>query len=347
MLQAAARIADGQVPYGDFWWFYPPGQPYLLALPVAAVRPLAPDLADRARAVRRRRGRLAWRCSPGAAAASHPVALATWLAAALAMAFPSGPHPFPLALAMALGALLLMERRPVLAGGLAGLAALWRIEFAAYLGLGVLLAYAMRPVPRRQQAEAAALFAGSALAVAAALYAPGRAHGRAGRLLRPADPLPGPGLLPVPVACRSRSTTTASLNTSSVGGFFSDSAESLLLFYLPLALMIGLAGSGGRARAALRARAVVAAGRRRVRHRHGPLPGHAPGRLPHGAARRDGLGAGAAGRWLARGARSRPACCGRRRWWRWRWRWRTRRSRARPPLARAARRPSRAAPAGG
>jgi len=31
MLQAAARVADGQVPYGDFWWFYPPGQPYLLA----------------------------------------------------------------------------------------------------------------------------------------------------------------------------------------------------------------------------------------------------------------------------------------------------------------------------
>ena len=27
MLQAAARIADGQVPYRDFWWFYPPGQP--------------------------------------------------------------------------------------------------------------------------------------------------------------------------------------------------------------------------------------------------------------------------------------------------------------------------------
>ncbi|MDQ3935738.1 MAG: hypothetical protein M3340_14025, partial [Actinomycetota bacterium] len=30
MLQAAARIADGQVPYSDFWWYYPPGQPYLL-----------------------------------------------------------------------------------------------------------------------------------------------------------------------------------------------------------------------------------------------------------------------------------------------------------------------------
>ena len=31
MLQAAGRIADGQVPYRDFWWFYPPGQPYVLA----------------------------------------------------------------------------------------------------------------------------------------------------------------------------------------------------------------------------------------------------------------------------------------------------------------------------
>ena len=31
MLQAASRIAGGQVPYSDFWWFYPPGQPYLLA----------------------------------------------------------------------------------------------------------------------------------------------------------------------------------------------------------------------------------------------------------------------------------------------------------------------------
>ena len=30
MLQAAARIADGQTPYSDFWWFYPPGQAYLL-----------------------------------------------------------------------------------------------------------------------------------------------------------------------------------------------------------------------------------------------------------------------------------------------------------------------------
>ena len=30
MLQAAARISSGEVPYRDFWWFYPPGQSYLL-----------------------------------------------------------------------------------------------------------------------------------------------------------------------------------------------------------------------------------------------------------------------------------------------------------------------------
>src|SRR3954453_8073659 len=30
-LQAASRIADGQLPYGDFWWNYGPGQPLLLA----------------------------------------------------------------------------------------------------------------------------------------------------------------------------------------------------------------------------------------------------------------------------------------------------------------------------
>ena len=39
MLQAAARIADGQVPYRDFWWFYPPGQPLLLGALWATLGP--------------------------------------------------------------------------------------------------------------------------------------------------------------------------------------------------------------------------------------------------------------------------------------------------------------------
>lgn len=241
MLQAAARIADGQVPYGDFWWFYPPGQPYLLAFlwqvfgPSLLTWRIVRVLCDAAVAT------LAWALARRGGA-SHPVAIATWLAAALAMAWPSGPHPFPPTLAMALGALLLMEKRPVLAGGLAGLAALWRIEFAAYLGLGVLLAYAMKPVPRRQQAEAAALFAGSALAVAAVLYAPVVLTAGLGDsfdlLIRyPVQDFSRYQSLPFPVNYHGV------LNTSSVGGFFSDSAESLLLFYLPLVLMIGLAGA--------------------------------------------------------------------------------------------------------
>src|SRR5690349_24179746 len=96
MLQAASRIAHGQVPYKDFWWFYPPGQPYLLA---ALWKLFGPSL-------------LTWRIvrvlsDAGVAtlayflarrAAPPRLALAAWLAAACAMAFPSGPHPFPIAM---------------------------------------------------------------------------------------------------------------------------------------------------------------------------------------------------------------------------------------------------------
>jgi hypothetical protein len=176
--------------------------------------------------------------------APQPLAIATWLASALAMAYPTGPHPFPLTLALCLGSLLLMDRRPVLAGGLAGVAALWRIEFAAYLGLGVLLAHAIRPVPRREQAEAAALFAGTAIAVAVVLYLPVVAAAGIGDsfdlLIRyPVQDFTHYQSLPFPVSY------DGVLNTSSIGGFFEDSAESLLLFYLPVVLMIGLAGAVG------------------------------------------------------------------------------------------------------
>jgi hypothetical protein len=230
MLQAAARIAQGEVPYRDFWWFYPPGQPYLLAflwqlfgpslLAWRVVRVLCDAaVATLAYALARRGG------------ARRPLAIGTWLAAVLAMAYPSGPHPFPPTLAMCMGALLLMEKRPVLAGGLVGLAAVWRIEFAAYLGLGVLLAHAIRPVPRREQAEAAALFAGTGLAVALVLYAPVVISAGIGDsfdlLIRyPVQDFSRYQSLPFPVG---------------YDGVVS--AESLLLFYLPLVLMIGLVGA--------------------------------------------------------------------------------------------------------
>jgi hypothetical protein len=238
MLQAAARIADGQVPYSDFWWFYPPGQPYLLA---GLWELLGPSLVW-------------WRvlrvlCDAGVAVlvwslavrggASPRVALGAWLVAALAMAYPTGPHPFPPTLVMALGALLLLERRPALAGALAGLAAVWRIEFAGYLWLGAVLAYALRPGERRGPALR---FTAAAAVVAAALYLPVVAAAGLGDsfdlLVRyPVEDFSDYQSLPFPL------NYDGPLNTSSVGGFFGDSAEPLLLFYLPLVLVVGLVGS--------------------------------------------------------------------------------------------------------
>src|SRR3954466_12834158 len=114
MLQAAARIADGQWPYRDFWFNYGPGQPLLLA-------PVAHSL-------------LAWRIVRVALDATVAVlvyALARrrappWLgalagvAAAGAMAWPATPGPNPAALALVLGGLLLARSRPGGAGGRAG-----------------------------------------------------------------------------------------------------------------------------------------------------------------------------------------------------------------------------------
>src|SRR3954466_7181687 len=84
MLQAAARIAHGQVPYDDFWWYYPPGQPYLLAVLWKAFGPslltwrIARVLSDAAVAL------LAF----GLARRRAPVwlSLVAWLGAACAMA---------------------------------------------------------------------------------------------------------------------------------------------------------------------------------------------------------------------------------------------------------------------
>lgn len=138
MLQAADRIAGGQWPYRDFWWNYGPGQPLLLA---ALVKLFGPSLVT-------------WRLARTAVDAAVAVlvyllarrdarderlALLAWLAAAGAMAWPTGPGPNPTALALGLGALLAAPRRPAAAGGLAGLAVVVRPEIGVAAAIGALI----------------------------------------------------------------------------------------------------------------------------------------------------------------------------------------------------------------
>ena len=256
MLQAVERITDGQVPYRDFWWFYPPGQPYLLSGlheltgPSLLTWRIVRVLADASVAV------LAF--SLARRGAGPRLSLAAWAAAILAMAYPSGPHPFPIALALVLGALLAFEQRPALAGVLVGAAAAWRIEFAAFAGLAILVA---RPDGLRR-------FALAAVATAAALYLPvviAAGIGPSWDLLvdYPLTDFRDYQTLPFPLSY------DGPLNTGSPGGFLKDSAEPLALYYLPLALVLGLAGAVGRAgQAAGRA----AAGSRRASSRSARSP---------------------------------------------------------------------------
>ena len=239
MLQAAARIASGEVPYRDFWWYYPPGQPYLLAALWKLTGPSLLDwrvvrlLADAVVAV------LAWKLAYRRA--PMWLALLAWLAALLAMAYPSGPHPFPLALSFALGALLLFERHPAWAGLLVGACAAWRLEFAAYLGLGILLALALSPSSAVRR-DGILRVAGVALGTAVLLYLPVvvmAGPGPSWDLLvkYPATEFGDYQGLPFPVAYHGP------LNTSSISGFFSDTAENLLVWWLPLVAVLGYLGS--------------------------------------------------------------------------------------------------------
>ena len=257
MLQAAARIAGGDVPYSDFWWFYPPGQPYLLAglweafgpsllawrivrvLVDAAVAVLAYELARRRVGARAPAGGAAR--DEGLRGLARWTPFAVWLAAACAMAFPSGPHPFPVALALALGALLAVERRPLLAGVLLGACAAWRLEFAAYAGLGIAVAHALSSEPSRERIRRFGRVAGAAFAAGAVLYLPvvlAAGLGRSWEMLveYPLFDFGDYQSLPFPL------DYDGPLNTSGPGGFLTDSAENLIHFYLPLALVIGLVG---------------------------------------------------------------------------------------------------------
>ena len=171
MLQAAARIAAGRCPTATSGGSIRRASPTCWAalhalfgpslLTWRIVRVLA-DATRRACSPSRSRGR----------GAGPRLALAAWAAAILAMAYPSGPHPFPIALALALGALLAFERRPVLAGVLAGACGGVADRVRRFArGLGSCVAQR----PRRWRL----LRARRRSATAAVLYAPGRDRRRA------------------------------------------------------------------------------------------------------------------------------------------------------------------------
>ena len=110
MLQAAARIADGEVPVQRLLVVLPAGPALPARRALGAVRPVAAVRGGSCACSRPGRSRC-WRGGSRARGGAPPLAaLGAWLAAALALAYPSGPHPFPITLALALGALLLLER---------------------------------------------------------------------------------------------------------------------------------------------------------------------------------------------------------------------------------------------
>ena len=138
VLQAAARISEGQLPYRDFYANYGPGQYFLIGGLDALFGPsLVPwrvvrVLLDAAVAVLAYA--LARRDAP------VPLALAAWLAVVLAMAFPSIPSPNPAALALGFGAILVARRSPIAAGALAGVAFAFRFDVGVAAIVGAMLA---------------------------------------------------------------------------------------------------------------------------------------------------------------------------------------------------------------
>jgi hypothetical protein len=139
-LQAADRVADGQMPYADFTWAYGPGTPYLLGLFRELFGASLLDwrilrvLVDAGIAVtvfwlvRRETG-------------SVPFAVGGWLLAACALADPRSANPFSyalLAVLLAFGLATGTRPRPLPAGALLAVAAAFRIDFALF-GLAAML----------------------------------------------------------------------------------------------------------------------------------------------------------------------------------------------------------------
>ena len=233
-LQAAARVADGQLLYHDFTWAYGPGQPYLLA---ALDELLGPSL-------------LAWRIVRvlvnGAVAGvvylllRRHVGLAWSLGGALvtaaAMAQPLSANPFApafLFVLIAVAAASADAPRPVVAGLFTALAAAWRLDFGIYAGVACLVALLLR-----RDARTAALYAVTAAAGALLAYLPFLVAAGPADMW---DALVATGLrdrehwtLPFPLEYRGDFAVWPP-------GTLAHDLKDLLSFYIPLLLVVGMA----------------------------------------------------------------------------------------------------------
>lgn len=156
VLQAAARMGDGDVPYRDFWWNYGPGQPLLLALldRLPKTEPLMTWRLVRATEdafVAWAAYRLVLRET------TQPWALGAWAATVVLMVVVRLPNPNATCAALVLLSLLLATRWPVAAGIAAGIVTLFRPE----LGLVALACVLIAAAPTARARAALAWLAAS------------------------------------------------------------------------------------------------------------------------------------------------------------------------------------------
>jgi hypothetical protein len=245
VLQAARRVAAGQLPYRDFLWSYGPAQPYLLG---GSVKAFGVSL-------------LGWRILRLVAVAAtativfglarrmagRKLAVVVWLAAVCALAQPASANPFPMALAFGLGGFALVARpevslrRALLAGVLLGVAGAWRLDFAGYTAAAAACCLALMAAPWRQRLRLLLALGGAFALVSLAAYLPFVAAAGSGDVY---DNVLGKSLrdkqywtLPFPLSYHGR------LRGWPPSDLFKD-LKDVLGFYLPLLLVVAGAVAG-------------------------------------------------------------------------------------------------------
>jgi 4-amino-4-deoxy-L-arabinose transferase-like glycosyltransferase len=239
-LQAARRVMQGQVPYSDFLWSYGPAHPYLMA---GLFKLFGVSLLD-------------WRILRVVSDAASALAvfvlarrlgglrlgLLAWLAAACAFAQPTSANPASEAFAFVLWALVAVtgDDEPgtgllVTGGLLTALAAAWRPDFAAYAMAACVVALLLRPGERLRRLAiwGVCLAAGVAVVYLPLLIAVGP-HDLYEGLIGHSAREGSYWRLPFPVHYRGPLPLWPPWH-------FLKHAKDVLVFYVPLLLVIGLA----------------------------------------------------------------------------------------------------------